>query len=148
MHTSERIVNIKDLEDIISRAYQISQILSQELCVSSINASKAKALSESLAKELNDAKNFEICVMKTESICADEQNEVDREAVSSEKKDFHNNGLHWLKIDNGIYLDGERLRGVLEYGVSQQEGDEHATLTLKMDVVILKYGQKQKCGEI
>ena len=52
----------------------------------------------------------------------------------SKKKDFHNNGLHHLKIDKGIFLDGERLRGVLEYGVYQREGDDCSTLTLKMDV--------------
>ncbi len=45
----------------------------------------------------------------------------------SEKKDFHNSGLHHLKIDNGIFIDGERLKGVLEYGVCQQEGNDYAT---------------------
>ena len=62
----------------------------------------------------------------------------------SEKKDFHNSGLHHLKIDNGIFIDGERLRGVLEYGVCQQEGNDYATLTLKMDVTILNYGRTPK----
>lgn len=65
----------------------------------------------------------------------------------SEKKNFHNNGLHQLKIDNGIFLDGERLRGVLEYGVSQQEGDGYATLTPKMDVAIMGYGRIPKKRE-
>lgn len=58
------------------------------------------------------------------------------ERLMPDKKDFHNNGLHRLKIDNGIFLDGERLRGVLEYGVCQQNSDDYATLTLKMDVKI------------
>ena len=64
--------------------------------------------------------------------------------VVSEKKDFHNSGLHHLKIDNGIFIDGERLKGVLEYGVCQQEGNDYATLTLKMDVTILNYGRTPK----
>ena len=62
---------------------------------------------------------------------------IGNERLMPDKKDFHNNGLHRLKIDNGIFLDGERLRGVLEYGVYQREGDDYSTLTLKMDVTIL-----------
>ena len=98
MYVSERIANIKELEDIISRSNQISQMLSQELCVSPIDASKAKALSESLARELNDAKNFEICVMRTESIWADEQSKVDREATSKIDADLASSRLlrEWM----------------------------------------------------
>lgn len=68
MYVSERIVNIGDLEDIISRAYMISQILSQELSASPPNIQKAKALSESVTRELSDAKNFEIHIERRKSI--------------------------------------------------------------------------------
>lgn len=46
-------------------------------------------------------------------------------------------GIHRLKIDNGIFLDGERLNGVREYSVIHNEHDDLACLTLKMDVAIL-----------
>lgn len=46
-------------------------------------------------------------------------------------------GLHRLKVDNGIFLDGNRLYGVREYSVVQKEEDDQATLTIKMDVTIL-----------
>lgn len=46
-------------------------------------------------------------------------------------------GLHRLKVDNGIFLDGDRLYGVREYSVVQKEEDDQATLTIKMDVTIL-----------
>lgn len=68
MYVSERITNIKELENIISRACTISQILSEELAASSPDIQKAKALSESIAKELRDASNFEICIVRRESI--------------------------------------------------------------------------------
>lgn len=45
--------------------------------------------------------------------------------------------IHRLKIDNGIFLDEERLNGVREYSVIHNEEDNLATLTLKMDVTIL-----------
>lgn len=45
--------------------------------------------------------------------------------------------IHRLKIDNGIFLDEERLNGVREYSVIQNENDDWACLTLKMDVTIL-----------
>ena len=45
--------------------------------------------------------------------------------------------IHRLKIDNGIFLDEERLNGVREYSVIHNEEDDLATLTLKMDVTIL-----------
>lgn len=45
--------------------------------------------------------------------------------------------IHRLKIDNGIFLDEERLNGVREYSVIQNENDDRACLTLKMDVTIL-----------
>lgn len=45
--------------------------------------------------------------------------------------------IHRLKIDNGIFLDEERLNGVREYSVIHNEECNLATLTLKMDVTIL-----------
>lgn len=78
MYVSERITNIKELENIISRAYTISQILSEELTDSSPDIQKVKALSESITKELRDASNFEICIVRRESIwmpCSSEQRE-------------------------------------------------------------------------
>ena len=68
MYVSERITNIKELKNIISRAYTISQILSEELTDSSPDIQKVKALSESITKELRDASNFEICIVRRESI--------------------------------------------------------------------------------
>lgn len=53
-------------------------------------------------------------------------------------KDFHKYGFHQLKIDNGIFLDGAMLNGVREYSVIHNEEDDLATLTLKMDVSILR----------
>ena len=46
-------------------------------------------------------------------------------------------GMHRLKIDNGIFLDGERLNCVREFSVIQREHDDYPCLTLKMDVTIL-----------
>lgn len=121
MYASERIANIKELEDIISRSYQISQILSQELCVSPIDASKAKALSESLARELNDAKNFEICVMRTESIWADEQSKVDREATSKIDADLASSRLLREGLDSDFKQNSPIKTGGLTSIVSEIE---------------------------
>lgn len=46
-------------------------------------------------------------------------------------------GLHRLKVDNGIFLDGKRLYGIREYSVVQNKEDDQATLTIEMDVTIL-----------
>lgn len=46
-------------------------------------------------------------------------------------------GLHKLKVDNGIFLDEKRIYGIRKYSVVQKEGDNQATLTIKMDVTIL-----------
>ena len=56
--------------------------------------------------------------------------------------------LNRLVIDNGIFLDDKKLKGVREYSVIHNEEDDLATLTLKMDVIILNHSQKQKSGEI
>lgn len=45
--------------------------------------------------------------------------------------------LNRLVIDNGIFLDDKKLKGVREYSVIHNEEDNLATLTLKMDVTIL-----------
>lgn len=45
--------------------------------------------------------------------------------------------MHKLKIDNGIVLDGFRLKGVSAYKVKQNKNEDLACLTLKMDVSIL-----------
>ncbi len=45
--------------------------------------------------------------------------------------------LHKLKVDEGLFLDGSRLRGVSAYKVEQNENEDFACLTLKMDVLLL-----------
>lgn len=46
--------------------------------------------------------------------------------------------LNRLVIDNGIFLDDKKIKGVREYSVIHNEEDDLATLTLKMDVSILR----------
>ena len=46
--------------------------------------------------------------------------------------------LNRLVIDNGIFLDDKKIEGVRGYSVNHNEGDNLATLTLKMDVAILR----------
>lgn len=46
--------------------------------------------------------------------------------------------IHVLEISNGIILDGKHLNGVREFRYEQKEGEQIGTLTLKMDVRILK----------
>lgn len=46
--------------------------------------------------------------------------------------------LNRLVIDNGIFLDDKKIEGVKEYSVNHNEEDNLATLTLKMDVTILR----------
>ena len=46
--------------------------------------------------------------------------------------------LNRLVIDNGIFLDDKKLKGVREYSVIHNEEDDLAYLTLKMDVTILR----------
>lgn len=48
---------------------------------------------------------------------------------------------HRLRIENGIFLDDKEMNCVTEYSVTQHEGDDLATLTIKMDVTILNHGQ-------
>ena len=45
--------------------------------------------------------------------------------------------LHKLKLDEGLFLDGSRLRGVSAYKVEQNENEDLACLTLKMNVSLL-----------
>lgn len=45
--------------------------------------------------------------------------------------------LHKFKMDEGLFLDGIRLRGVSAYKVEQEENEDFACLTLKMDVSLL-----------
>lgn len=45
--------------------------------------------------------------------------------------------LNKLVIDNGIKLDGKKIKGVRSYSVTQNESENVAELTLLMDVVII-----------
>lgn len=54
-------------------------------------------------------------------------------------------GLHRLKVDNGIFLDEKRLYGIREYSVVQNEGDDRVALTIQMDVTILGNSQTDNC---
>ena len=57
-------------------------------------------------------------------------------------------GLHRLKVDNGIFLDEKRLCGVREYSVVQDEEDDQATLTIKIDVTILSNKRESKLNTL
>ena len=48
--------------------------------------------------------------------------------------------LHILQVNEGIILDGIKLKGVREFRYIQDEGENIGTLSLKMDVRILKRG--------
>lgn len=52
--------------------------------------------------------------------------------------------LHVLEINEGVSLDGKHLNGVREFQYKQKEGEQIGTLTLKMDVRILK---SRECEE-
>lgn len=45
--------------------------------------------------------------------------------------------LHILQVNEGIILDGIKLKGVREFQYVQDEGENIGTLSLKMDVKIL-----------
>lgn len=45
--------------------------------------------------------------------------------------------LHVLQVNEGIILDGIKLKGVREFQYVQDEGENIGTLSLKMDVKIL-----------
>lgn len=45
--------------------------------------------------------------------------------------------LHVFQVNEGIILDGIKLKGVREFRYIQDEGEDIGTLSLKMDVKIL-----------
>ncbi len=51
--------------------------------------------------------------------------------------------LHILQVNEGIILDGIKLKGVREFRYIQDEGENIGTLSLKMDVRILKRKMKK-----
>lgn len=51
--------------------------------------------------------------------------------------------LHVLQVNEGIILDGIKLKGVREFQYVQNEGENIGTLSLKMDVRILKRRMKK-----
>ena len=53
------------------------------------------------------------------------------------------NDLHTLQVNEGIILDGIKLKGVREFRYIQDEGENIGTLSLKMDVRILKRRMKK-----
>lgn len=55
-------------------------------------------------------------------------------------------GLHVVKIDNGIYLDGKRLKGVAAYSLKQNGGESTALLDICMDVSILQKSPNDAFG--
>lgn len=48
--------------------------------------------------------------------------------------------LHILQVNEGIILDEIKLKGVREFRYVQDEGENIGTLSLKLDVRILKQG--------
>ena len=57
------------------------------------------------------------------------------------------NDLHTLQVNEGIILDGIKLKGVREFRYIQDEGENIGTLSLKMDVKILRRGRKNALGD-
>lgn len=53
------------------------------------------------------------------------------------------NDLHTFQVNKGIILDGIKLKGVREFRYIQDEGENIGTLSLKMDVRILKRRMKK-----
>lgn len=51
--------------------------------------------------------------------------------------------LHVFQVNEGIILDGIKLKGVREFQYVQNEGENIGTLSLKMDVRILKRRMKK-----
>lgn len=57
--------------------------------------------------------------------------------MSSVNSAVKKKGLHIMKIDRGIILDGMKLEGVSSYSIEHKENENTVRLTLKMDVKIL-----------
>lgn len=51
--------------------------------------------------------------------------------------------LHVFQVNEGIILDGIKLKGIREFQYVQDEGENIGTLSLKMDVRILKRRMKK-----
>lgn len=67
-YVSERIVNIRELEEIISSAYTMNQLLMKELSKTTPDMEKVKDLSEAVDRELCCASSFEFCIEKRKTI--------------------------------------------------------------------------------
>ncbi len=50
---------------------------------------------------------------------------------------FQKNELSRLVLDNGIKLDGKKIKGVRSYSVKQNKDEATAELTLFMDVRVI-----------
>lgn len=67
-YVSERIVNIRKLEEIISSAYTMNQLLVKELSKTAPDMEKVKDLSEAVDRELCRANSFEFCIERRKTI--------------------------------------------------------------------------------
>lgn len=64
--------------------------------------------------------------------------EIDGKEVARKIKPYiSKNELSRLVLDNGIKLDGKKIKGVRSYSVKQNEDEATAELTLFMDVRII-----------
>ncbi len=68
MYVSERIVNIKELEDHISGAFAMVLCIQKELQNEAPDLQSLKSFSDSAVEELQKAHTFEFCVERRKTI--------------------------------------------------------------------------------
>lgn len=68
MYISERIVNIKELEDYISGAFAMALSIQKELQNESPDFQSLKSFSDSAVEKLQKAHTFEFCVERRKTI--------------------------------------------------------------------------------
>ncbi len=68
VYVSERVVNIKELEDYISGAFAAVLGIQNELQNESPNLQSLKSFSDSAAEKLQKAHTFEFCVERRKTI--------------------------------------------------------------------------------
>lgn len=68
MYVSERVVNIKELEDYISGAFAMVLFIQKELQNDSPDLQKLKSFSDSAVEKLQKAHTFEFCVERRKTV--------------------------------------------------------------------------------
>ena len=107
---------------------------------------KAITVAEKFAELVYDLVNHTGGKAQLAELLKKELSEEELQTLTSiTQSDYPLSLLHALEINNGIILDGKHLNGVREFRYEQKEGEQIGTLTLKMDVRILK---NQECAEL